>query len=119
VSKIDPGEALLIDYACENLESMILTGDKRCILALAAEPACAEIVALLKGRFWHFDCILEHLAVNFGWGNIRGRVCDDAAADSGLAAALELAHHETTAKANLSARIQSLIGDTAGLLFLP
>jgi hypothetical protein len=113
---IDAGEAYLIDYACSQSESILITGDKRCVVALASNPRFGSILPLLHGRLVHLDCILESICELIGWTRVRARVCADPDADIGLARAIGMNQHETTARTNLGNRIQSLLGDSAGLL---
>lgn len=116
VDKIDDGEGALFAYAHKTPDSLIITGDKRCILALASSTTCSAILDSLKGRIVHLECVLEAIAGLIGWEHVRARICADQYADGGLYAAVQMTHHATTAKSNFGDRIQSLMGDAGGLL---
>ncbi len=116
VTNIDDGEAVLLAYAHAVPEALVFTGDKRCMIALANESRCASIVEVLRGRIVHFECALEAISNLIGWNHVRSKICADKDADGRLYEAVASNHHDSTARASLGSRIQSLLGDSAGLL---
>ena len=61
VFQIDDGEALLIAAACAESDLILATGDKRCLTALAADPALRDVVARIAGRVLSFEQIIVAL----------------------------------------------------------
>jgi hypothetical protein len=116
VPGIDDGEARFIDYACSNADTLLFTGDGRCVRTLAATASLTDICAQLQGRFVHFDTLLEGLAAMSHFSIVRERVLAAPAVDFGLARALDAVHSETTARENLGRRIAVLEADSFGLL---
>lgn len=56
---IDSGEALLIAAAAANSDAVIITGDKRALLALCSDSALGPIAATLSGRIISLEILLE------------------------------------------------------------
>lgn len=54
---IDPGEALLIAYACQQDSAILFTGDKRAVAALASAEELKDVAKLLAERI----CVIEVL----------------------------------------------------------
>ncbi len=77
------GEALLIEYALRNLDSIIISGDKRMINGLR-RPDASKFRVLLKGRIVHLERVLWTLAANGYWDAVRGAVCNDPDCDRAL-----------------------------------
>jgi len=113
---IDDGEARFIDYACANPDTLIISGDGRCIRALANAPLLADVCTQLKGRFVHFDTLLEGVAAMSKFAIVRERVLTAPTVDRGLTVALDDTHSETTARENLGRRIATLEVEALGLL---
>jgi hypothetical protein len=65
--KIDPGEALLLANAIASGEALVLTGDKRCVRALAADPSLAFAREALLGRVEILETIYLQLIDSLGF----------------------------------------------------
>ncbi len=70
---IDQGEALLFSYASRD-EGSLLTGDKRSLLALTAEPSCSDIVARLQGRVVCLEQLVLGAIARAGFVSVRERI---------------------------------------------
>lgn len=116
VPGLDDGEARLIEYACDRPDTLILSGDSRCMRAFAAADSLRDLRPLLNGRFVHFDTVLEGIAAMTRFSVVRARVLAAPTVDGGLTAALREEHSETTARERLGERIAILEADCLGLL---
>jgi len=111
---IDAGEAILLSATAAIPEFRLLTGDKRCLRAVATDPECAIIAHRIRGRVVCFEQILRCLIVRFGFGHVLDKVvpvlpsCDTAvrtAFGSGARAT----------EPNVLACLESYIGELRGL----
>ncbi len=82
VDGIDAGEMVLLSVASRDPDSVLLTGDKRCIQALLSAPACRPIVDRLRGRVICLEQIVRILIVTDGFTAVLPHVatvsCDKA-----------------------------------------
>lgn len=73
---IDPGEALLIAYACQQDGAILLTGDKRAIASLASADELKPVADLVAGRICVMEVLFKSL-INVDFTNtqemVRGR----------------------------------------------
>ncbi len=113
---IDTGEALLIEYAVSHPAAIIITGDKRCIVGLASDPAHGTTCQALAGRFVQFDRVIHSMCEQHGWAGVRGKVCGDPTRDPTLAKAFASTESESSARAYVDTRITALKKQAGGLL---
>lgn len=115
---IDQGEAILIALASRSPPSLLLTGDKRSLRALATEPTCAAIVARLTGRVVVLEQVVRAIVTSFPFEIIRGKVVPAVAVDTAIRAAWGSGALAKRADvlAGLDAYIRDLRGHTRGLL---
>lgn len=89
VPQIDAGEALLLAFAAKDPNGFFLTGDKRSLRALAAQPIstlfvgkiiCVEQVMMLflkaKGRDWFLKNVCPHRTLDKAISMTLGTGCD-------------------------------------------
>jgi hypothetical protein len=71
---IDPGEALLISAAyCEN-SFYLVTGDKRCLMALAHAPRLNEVRQKLCGKVVCLEQLIQALIETEGFATVSAKV---------------------------------------------
>ena len=111
--EIDAGEIILLAATAKISDFRLLTGDKRCICAVASCPECAYIAARIKGRVVCFEQIICRIIESAGFDSIRAKVapvlhnCDTA-----LRAAFGSGIHST--ESNTVACLQSYITEIRG-----
>lgn len=71
---IDHGEAILLDAAAKTSGSVLWTGDKRCIIALAGDDSLQHIASALAGRILCFEQIVVRLIDRCGFAAVHERV---------------------------------------------
>ncbi len=104
--EIDPGEIILLAATARLQEYLLLTGDKRCLKAVATCPECAEIARRIQGKVVCFEQIIYRIIDDRGFEYVRAKVvpvmqiCDTA-----LRAAFGSGMHATLA--NVVARLES------------
>jgi hypothetical protein len=91
VEAFDPGEITLVAYALEHAESLIFTGDKRAIRALASDTRLASVAPALQERFVHLEMVMEVLSNRLGWRRVATAVTA-----SGVDAGLQFIYREPT-----------------------
>ncbi|HEY9876818.1 MAG TPA: hypothetical protein V6D29_00120 [Leptolyngbyaceae cyanobacterium] len=69
---IDVGEAILISKAVQTKESLLLTGDKRCLAALNTSPDLEDIHKALQGRVLCLEQLIQKLIQSRGFLWIQG-----------------------------------------------
>jgi hypothetical protein len=74
VEAFDPGEVTLVAYALEHEQSLVFTGDKRAIRALAIQPELASVAASLTNRIVHLDMVMSALSRRLGWTRVASLV---------------------------------------------
>jgi hypothetical protein len=72
--EIDPGEIILLSATSRIQEYLLLTGDKRCIRAVATRPECADIARRIQGRVVCFEQIICRIINAEGFGRVRAKV---------------------------------------------
>jgi hypothetical protein len=82
--KIDPGEALLLANAVVDRSAVVLTGDKRCIKALATDPELGFARQALMGRIAILESIYLRLIDRFGIALVQERVVNGPVIDGML-----------------------------------
>lgn len=98
--EIDAGEIVLLSATARIPEYLLLTGDKRCIRAVATCPECAYIAERIKGRVVCFEQIIRRIIAHAGFELVRAKVVPVlSACDTALRAAFgsgELATESNT-----------------------
>ncbi|MEH1907691.1 hypothetical protein [Nostoc sp.] len=61
VPNIDAGEALLFAVGATNRNSLVITGDKRSLIALCSNDSVAQVSNLLVGRVVSMEVLFSHL----------------------------------------------------------
>ena len=115
---IDQGEALFFSAASRDPDSVLFTGDKRSLRALASAPTCAEIVARLRSRVVCFEQVVVIAIRELGFGAVRDRALGALGSDRVLQSAFGsgAAATEANVTAALRAYVPSTEADGAGLL---
>lgn len=77
---IDAGEAVLFDVCPPVPDSIIATGDKKCLDGLAAagaeEATCTALCRSLAGRMFCFEQVLARVLDRFGFDAVRQKLID-------------------------------------------
>jgi hypothetical protein len=118
IEGIDPGEALLISAAyCEN-SFYLVTGDKRCLMALAHAPQLNELRQKLCGKVICLEQLIQALIETKGFATVAGKVIAARQHDVALSAIFGSAEQVTPANVSLSLAgyIQDLRLKTGALL---
>jgi hypothetical protein len=72
--EIDPGEIILLSTTANLTEYLLLTGDKRCIRAVATCPECSEIARRIQGRVVCFEQVICRIIDRAGFEIVRTKV---------------------------------------------
>lgn len=115
---LDEGEVRLIEAATQQEDSIILTGDKRCIQTLGQAPDLGDVRDCLLGRVWCLEVVLQALIERLGFDEVRRRVLPEIRQD-GTARALfgsGLASTRQSVTDGLSSYVEDLRGQSGGLL---
>ncbi len=111
--EIDPGEIILLSATARLDDYLLLTGDKRCLKAVATCPECGKIARRIQGKVVCFEQIIYRVIDKAGFEYVRAKVvpvmhnCDTA-----LRAAFGSGIHATLA--NVAARLESDIAEIRG-----
>jgi hypothetical protein len=120
VADIDAPDAILLAQAARSSGSMLATGDKRCIRAVATAPAYADIMAALLGRVLCLEQVLLRVASRLGFEEMKNRVVgsNQLTLDTAVRAAFGsgLDADEMNALGALERRVKSLAAESSGLL---
>lgn len=87
VVSIDPGETILLSATSAYTDYRLLTGDKRCLRALALSPECQIIARRIQGRVVCFEQVVCRLIGHFGFDHVLGKVVPVLSCDTALRAA--------------------------------
>ena len=87
--KIDDGEARLFAIAVNDENIVVLTGDKRSVLALASDPKLKAIARKLEGRIEILETIMMRLTKAMGFEIVRQQVLRVPDVDTTLALAFD------------------------------
>jgi len=71
---IDSGEAVLFALAAEQAKSMLFTGDKKSLRALANAAQCAALRPVLAGRLLCLEQVIARLIKAFDYETVKSRV---------------------------------------------
>lgn len=120
---IDEGEATLISYLLteennQNSSNYLLTGDKRCLRALAT-PEIKRIVQPLEGKIWCFEQLVLRNIEQYGFDVVKKKVLPVKSCDGALNSVF--GSGESTTKENaentLKHYINELRNNTGNLLY--
>jgi hypothetical protein len=95
VVNIDPGEAILLAATGVYPISLLLTGDKRCLRAIATCPDCKTIALRIRGKVICFEQILLRLIEDLGFEQVLAKVVAVPYCDTALRAAFGSGIHST------------------------
>lgn len=93
--EIDAGEIILLSATANLSDYLLMTGDKRCLRAVATHPECDQIARRIQGHVVCFEQIICRVIARAGFKAVRAKVvpvlqnCDTAlraAFGSGLSA---------------------------------
>jgi hypothetical protein len=115
---IDSGEAVLIALSSRSAGPLLVTGDKRSLRALAAEPRCAAIVQRLAGRVVTLEQILHLIVSTYPFDALTAKIVPAVAVDTAIRAIWgsgPLSKRESVLE-RLEAYIRDLRSQTDGLL---
>jgi hypothetical protein len=83
---IDSGEVVIFDAAYSNLNSIIATGDKRCLKALSRSEECSFISDAIKGRVYCLEHIIHDIIMIGDFESIKSRIVPSRECDTALKA---------------------------------
>lgn len=120
IQGLDAGELLLIAMAARSDDSLIVTGDKNAMRALASQQRCAQFATRLAGRVICLEQLLVALLDLHGFPWLHGRVSASPATDRGVASIVApgIGASEANARAGFTSFINHLRGQTGPLLKL-
>jgi hypothetical protein len=111
--EIDPGEIILLSATSRLKEYLLLTGDKRCLKAVATCHECGEIARRIQGRVVCFEQIIRRIIDATSFEQVRGKVVPVMHNyDTALRAAFGSGMQATLA--NVVARLESDIAEIRG-----
>ncbi len=115
---IDQGEAILFATVSRTSEDILLTGDKRSLIALAEHAGSQSICARLAGRVLCLEQVVQRIVSGRGFEHVRERVAPSVACDTVLQIIFRegLATTEAHAAEGLSSYVSDLRAKTGGLL---
>ena len=113
---IDSGEAILLAHLLRNNDSIMITGDKKCLTALTANAKYAHHCVGLKSRIMHLERLIALICDQYSWALMRAKICACPGADFVIARALDAKHTDAQAKVNLVGGVSSFEAKCAGLL---
>jgi hypothetical protein len=119
VTEIDPGEAILFAIAAAHPDSLLLTGEKKALRALAASEV-SEIITKLTGRIRCLEQIVAQLIDAISFEAIRDAVAKERDIDKTMRTVFSSGTltAECDAREGLASYIGNLRAETRGLLAL-
>jgi len=116
IDGIDPGEALLLEYAVRNPNALLVSGDKRMIRALCG-PDGAAFHAQVLGRVVHLDRIVQVLGAQAnGWATVRAGIVGAPGCDTAIHDAVAVQHNDAVAQQRLLTLASNSEAASRGLL---
>lgn len=116
IDGIDPGEALLLEYAVRNPNALIVSGDKRMIRALCG-PDGAQFHAQVLGRVVHVDRVVQMLGAQPDkWTAVRAAIIAAPACDVAIYDAVAPQYADSIAQQRLLALATDWEAASNGLL---
>lgn len=83
--ELDTGESQLVAMVVRRSATMLLTGDKRAIVAVEAIAPRAGLTESLRGRVACLEQLIRSLLARLGLDVLRAAICKEAGADKALA----------------------------------
>lgn len=120
IPSIDAGEALLLAVGASDHEALVITGDKRALTALCAEPSISHVADSLAGRVVTLEVIFWQLVKN-DFTHTQSCVRSKPGVDKAISNAFGMSAPATidSAREALASYINHLQGITSGLLLAP
>lgn len=115
---IDAGEAILLSVVSRTPDSLLVTGDKRCLVALALAPSCMDICSRIQGRVLCLEQVLLSVITVLGVDRVRAGVVPAVTSDTAIRAVFGsgIEALESGVSAGLSSYIEDLRRQAGGLL---
>jgi hypothetical protein len=110
---IDTGEALLFATAAALGSSMLATGDKRSLRALAGSASCRGIADRIAGRVVCFEQIMCKIIGHLGFPKVKEKIVPARICDMALRAAF--GSGEDATEENVLAALQSYVAELQAL----
>lgn len=111
--EIDPGEIVLLSATAGLDNYLLLTGDKRCLRAVATCPECIDIARRIQGKVVCFEQVIYRVIDYSGFEHVRSKVVPVMqVCDTALRAAFGSGMYATWA--NVAARLESDIAEIRG-----
>lgn len=119
IPSIDAGEALLLAAGARDNGALVITGDKRALAALCADPSVAQVKEALAGRVVTLEVIFWQL-VNQDFNHTQSRVRSKPDVDKAISNAFGVSAPATidSVREALASYINHLQGVTGGLLLI-
>ena len=112
VPNIDPGEAILALAASKDPDSLLCTGDKRFLKALAKSPKTAALVQSLDGRVICLEQIVRLIVAKKGLDHVRPRILSEVGEDQAMKS---IFGDPQAAAASIEEGFAAYIGEMRGL----
>ncbi|HBE66919.1 MAG TPA: hypothetical protein DDW52_02090 [Planctomycetaceae bacterium] len=123
IAGLDPGEITLLASAANSDSSIVFTGDKRCIRALA--DGVPSVASLLAGKIWTVEQVILGTIDQHGFSYVSEKVCRSFNGDISIDTAISTAFSygvepsEGECVACLTAYVEELRDATGSLLASP
>ncbi len=120
IQNIDAGEALLLAVGATNLDTLVITGDKRCLVALCSHNSVTHIFEALVGRVVSMEVLFLHL-VDYQFSHVQERVRSNLNVDKALSNVFGVTTPSNidSVREGLISYIRHLHNVTGFLLYLP
>ena len=115
IDGVDAGEALLIERAVHEPETLIVTGDKRMVRGLCT-PAADAVRPRIQGRVLLIERVVYSLKPKLGITEIRQRVHDAPDCDAAIYDAMHPNHSESEAWGNFFHMLRNFENTSRGVL---
>lgn len=113
---IDPGELQLLAFVAATPNAILVTGDKRALVALQTAPGCTDLVAKIAGRIVCFEQVLEQLLGDPGFTDLNERAAKVLHVDTVLRVLFTSSAMEPTVRDGLKSYLSDLRSKTGTLL---
>jgi hypothetical protein len=115
---VDAGEALLLAACSREPESLLITGDKRCLAAITAAASCVGLSERLAGRVVCLEQVIQAAIAAQGFEAVRARIVPAVSCDLAIRAVFGsgMQAEEANVAQGLDSYIADLRGRTGGLL---
>ena len=113
---VDAGELILVAETAANLDSMLITGDKRSLRAIAGDRRGVHTVQAIAGRVVCFEQVILAVLDKHGFEPMIARLVGGMSCDGALKSACDGTPSEATVVAKLSEYVGKLRQETGVLL---